>query len=88
MIIKFVKFLCLAAYALALGHLAGLLPQDSFSLAPLIAVLLLVMHSVELLLMFKHVRLYRGPVAVSILLTLLFGVLHWMPLARKARKAE
>ena len=88
MIIKFIKFLCLAAYALALGHLAGLLPQDSFSLAPLIAVLLLAMHAVELLLMFKHVRLYRGPLAVSILLTLLFGVLHWMPLARQARKAE
>ena len=46
------------------------------------------MHSVELLLMFKHVRLYRGPLAVSMLLTLLFGVLHWMPLARKARKTE
>ena len=88
MIIKFIKFLCLAAYALALGHLAGLMPEDSFSLTPLIAVLLLAMHSVELLLMFKHVRLYRGPLAVSILLTLLFGVLHWMPLARQARKAE
>lgn len=88
MIIKFIKFLCLAAYALALGHLAGLLPEDSFSLTPLIAILLLAMHSVELLLMFKHVRLYRGPLAVSILLTLLFGVLHWMPLARQARKAE
>ena len=88
MIIKFIKYLCLAAYALALGHLAGLLPEDSFSLTPLIAVLLLAMHSVELLLMFKHVRLYRGPLAVSILLTLLFGVLHWMPLARQARKAE
>ena len=88
MIIKFVKFLCLAAYALALRHLAGLLPEDSFSRAPLIAALLLAIHSAELLLMFKHVRLYRGPLSVSILLTLLFGVLHWMPLARKARKAE
>ena len=33
--------------------------------------------------MFKHVRKYRGPLAVSVLLTLLFGLLHWKPLAQR-----
>ena len=33
------------------------------------------------ILMFDKVRLYRGPLAVSILLTLLFGLLHWKPLS-------
>lgn len=31
--------------------------------------------------MFKQVRLYHGPLAVSMLLTLLFGLLKWKPLA-------
>jgi hypothetical protein len=35
----------------------------------------------ELLFMFRHVRLYKGPLAVSVVLTLLFGLLHWKPLA-------
>jgi hypothetical protein len=38
--------------------------------------------------MFRHVRLYKGPVAVSILLTLLFGLLHWKPLADARARAE
>jgi hypothetical protein len=35
------------------------------------------------------VRLYRGPLAISVALTLLFGLLHWKPLAdEKAREAR
>jgi len=31
-----------------------------------------------------HLRRYRGPLAVSIALNLLFGLLHWVPLKRAA----
>lgn len=82
------KLLCLAVYAIALARLADLLPPGSFERAPMIAAALLGIHTVEAVLMFKHVRLYRGPLAVSIGLTVLFGLLHWKPLAdRQARAA-
>ena len=51
------------------------------------ALILLGIHVVELLFVFKHVRLHPGPLAVSVLLTLVFGLLHWKPLADAARAA-
>ena len=47
--------------------------------------MLLVLHALETVVVFKHVKRYQGPVAVSVLLSVLFGVLHWLPLARAAR---
>jgi len=41
----------------------------------------------ECALAFKYVKTYSGSLAKSIVLSLLFGVLHWMPLARAARAA-
>ena len=66
------KIGCLAAYALAL---AGRMLS--------VSAVLLTLHVLELVFMFKHVRKYRGPLAVSVLLTLLFGLLHWKPLAQR-----
>ena len=51
------------------------------------ALILLAIHAVELLFVLKQLRLYPGPLAVSVLLTLLFGLLHWKPLADAARAA-
>ncbi len=80
------KLACLAAYALALASLAGLLPGGAFAHVRTIAAILLALHTLELIFLFRHVRLYRGPLAVSVLLTLLFGLLHWKPLVdAKAR---
>lgn len=82
------KALCLLVYALALARLAGLMPAGSFTQTPLIAAVLLGLHALELVFMMKHVRLYKGSLAASVVLTLLFGVLHWKPLAdAKAREA-
>jgi len=36
--------------------------------------------------MFKHVKAYEGSLVKSMVLTLLFGLLHWMPIA-KANKS-
>lgn len=75
------KLLCLAVYAGALAKLAGLLPAEAFNRLPMVAGALLLIHALEVLLVFKHVRLYRGPLLASVGLTLLFGLLHWKPLA-------
>ena len=72
---------CLFAYAAALAMLAGWLPPSGFAYAPWVAAGLLAAHAVELLVFMKYVRLYRGPLAVSVALTLLFGLMHWKPLA-------
>jgi|GWRWMinimDraft_12_1066020.scaffolds.fasta_scaffold53626_2 uncharacterized protein YhhL (DUF1145 family) len=74
------KALCLLCYALALASLAGLLPEGTFTRTPWLAGALLLIHAVEAVLFRKHLRLYRGTLAGSVVLTLLFGVLHWKPL--------
>ena len=42
---------------------------------------LFVAHVVELVVFRSQIALYKGPLVVSMLLTLLFGFLHWKPLA-------
>jgi hypothetical protein len=81
------KVACLAAYGLALAGLAGLLPPGLAGTMQNIALALLVIHALEIVVMFKQVRLYHGPLAVSMLLTLLFGLLHWKPLADAQKRA-
>jgi hypothetical protein len=78
------RALCLLVYAAALAQWAGMLPGAGLERAPWVAAILLALHGVELVFMFKHVRLYQGPLAVSVALTLLFGLLHWRPLAQRA----
>lgn len=79
---------CLFVYAL--GLIAWLWPT-ALSLpfdATRIALILLAIHVVELAVAFRHVRRYSGSLAASIVLTLLFGLLHWKPLADAARTVE
>ena len=75
------KALLVLVYGLAAVSLLGVLPADLAQLLQRVSLILLAIHVVEVLLMFKWVRLYRGSLAVSILLTLLFGLLHWKPIA-------
>lgn len=78
------KMSCLALYALGLASVLGMLPESWSILAP-IAAFVLAVHLIEVPVMFKHVRRYEGPLAMSILLTVLFGFLHWKPIADKAK---
>ena len=77
----FLKTVLLAAYALALASLVWPLPYDAGPSVRRIVFIVLAVHGVELIAMFKHLHHYRGPLAASVLLTLLFGMLHWKPLA-------
>lgn len=73
---------CLAIYLLALAAIFIDLPASIASPVQYGAVILLGAHVLEVLVALKSIRLYQGALGVSIMLTVLFGFLHWMPLAR------
>lgn len=82
------KALCLVVYALALASLAGLLPAGTFTRTPWLAAILLLIHALEAVFFLKVLRLYKGTLAASVGLTLLFGVLHWKPLADAHKRSS
>lgn len=82
------KACCLAVYALAIAGMAGLLPASLAGTLRTAALAFIGIHILETVVMFRHVRSYRGPLAISIVLSLLFGLLHWKPLADAAARSE
>jgi uncharacterized protein YhhL (DUF1145 family) len=75
--------MCLLVYARALVSLTDYQPDGSFSFAVYLTLFLLTIHALELVFAMKQVRLYKGPLWISVALTLLFGLLHWQPLIPK-----
>lgn len=82
-----IKLSCPLLYGTALAGWAAVWSGDLASATQIVAVLILAVHAVEVLIAFRYVRLYRGPLAMSVMLTLLFGLLHLRPLERQARRA-
>ena len=76
------KAAILAIYLLAIVGAFGVLPAGITSIVQKAALILLAAHTLELLIAFKSVQRYRGPLVDSIALTLLFGLLHWKPLSK------
>lgn len=77
----------LAVYGLALG---GFFIDDPLGLAKAAQYLALILLGgllLGMLVAFNSIRLYKGSRAVSVALTLLFGFLHWMPLAKENGRA-
>lgn len=83
---QFLKVNLLGLYALAVLSLAIPMPWDSNALLQRLTLILLAVHVCETVLMFRHVKAYEGALWKSIALSLLFGLLHWLPLARKPHK--
>lgn len=83
---QFLRANLLALYTLALLSLAVAMPWDSNALLQRLSLILLAVHVVETVVMFRHVKAYEGALWKSIALSLLFGLLHWLPLARTPRK--
>jgi hypothetical protein len=81
------RALLVATYLLALASLFIALPMGATPVVQKLALALLAVHVVECLFAFKYVTRYAGPLWVSVVLALLFGLLHWMPLAKAARSA-
>jgi uncharacterized protein YhhL (DUF1145 family) len=79
----FGKCVLLLVYALALAGWAGLLPPRPTIALQAIALLALAIHALELAFVFGRVRRRAGGPTLNAVQVLLFGVLHWMPLARR-----
>ncbi len=79
------KLACVAAYVVAIAALLGLVHGPVARVAEMLSIALPGIHALELFVAFKYLGRYRGPLAASVALALLFGVLHWAPLARQGR---
>ena len=78
------KVFCVLFYGAALVALFGVLPQWLAEVFLIGTALLLAVHTLEVVLCFKYVRMYEGPLLLSMVLTLLFGFVHWMPYKKRA----
>jgi hypothetical protein len=74
----------LGLYALTILSLLVNLPGGG--ILRTIVLIVLLAHIVEIIVFQKQIRLYQGPLVDSIGLTLLFGFMHWKPLADKAKR--
>ncbi len=86
------RCLCLLVFGLGLGDALGWAPGRWSAALPLslaqIAALLLAIHALELIVFQRYLRRYPGPLAVSVLLMLLYGMMHWQPLAEAAKRDD
>ena len=78
------KIICLVVYALAITSLFIALPAIMGDIPLYITGVLLIAHALEVVIFMKHIKLYKGSLHVSIILTILFGLLHWKPMADNA----
>lgn len=85
---QFLKANLIALYLLAIASLAVELPWGSGPVLQRLVLIVLAIHAVELVFAFKHVKAYRGPLATSVLLTMAFGLMHWLPIAKTSAQAE
>ena len=79
------RIACLVAYALGIAAFAGLIHGPLASAAAIVTIALIGLHALELLYAFRFLHRYRGSMGMSVVLALLFGVLHWAPLARQPK---
>ena len=78
------KTVALLLYLLAAFSAVVTLPAGFTKPLYYVVVILLAAHALEVLVAFKHIRRYLGPLVDSIALTLLFGFMHWAPLKRSS----
>ena len=77
------KATALSLYVLAAFSAVVTLPVAITKPLFYVVVILIAAHLLELLVAFKYIRRYSGPLVDSIALTLLFGFLHWAPLKKQ-----
>lgn len=80
MLLAILKTACLLIYGLALASLSGRHVSDLTNAAQMVAAAFIGIHVLELLFVFKALRRLPASLSANILLTLLFGVVHWKPL--------
>jgi len=77
------RIACLVAYALGIAAFAGLVHGPLAAAAAIVTIGLIGLHALELLYAFRFLHRHQGSLGMSVVLALLFGVLHWAPLARR-----
>ena len=85
MLITFFKANLIGAYALALASFFVVLPMEAGPVVQRLALAILAVHALECLVAFKYIKSYAGSVYLSFVLAMLYGLLHWMPLAKAYR---
>ena len=85
-VIKVLQGFCLVLYGLGLAAQLGLWSGEGAVLCWRASLAMLAVHVLELVWARRWLALHPGPRWVSVLLTVLFGVLHWWPL--KVRAAQ
>ena len=81
------KATILVVYLLGIASHLVAFPGQAGPIVQTVSLALLLIHALECLVAYRYIKLYPGSLLVSLLLSRLFGLLHWMPLARKARDA-
>ena len=76
---------CVAAYVLGIAAFTGLIHGPLAAAAAIVTIALVGLHALELLFAYRFLHRYKGSMGASIALALLFGVLHWAPLARQPK---
>ena len=77
------RIACLVAYALGIAAFTGLIHGPLAAAAAIVTIARIGLHALELLYAYRFLRRYKGSLGMSVVLALLFGVLHWAPLARQ-----
>ena len=77
------RIACLAAYTLGIAAFTGLIHGPLATAGAVLTIVLIGLHALELLYAYRFLRRYKGSLGMSVVLALLFGVLHWAPLARQ-----
>jgi hypothetical protein len=83
----FLKVLCLGCYALALAVPFVAFPLGAGPYLQKLAMILIAAHILELPIAYRYLALYKGPLVDSVALSLLYGLLHWQPLAKASKRA-
>ena len=81
------KATILVVYLLGIASHLVAFPGQAGPIVQTVSLALLLIHALECLLAYRYIKLYSGPLLVSLVLSMLFGLLHWMSLAREAREA-
>jgi len=76
---------CLLAYALGIAAFTGLIHGPLAAAAAIVTIALVGLHALELLFAYRFLHRHKGSMGASVALALLFGVLHWAPLARQPK---
>lgn len=78
------KLMCLLFYAAALLSVWVEMPASLEQVLQYGTLLLFAAHAIEIVAAFRYIKVYEGPLLISMLLTLLFGFVHWMPYKKRA----